>query len=52
MLQVLCAKHKQPVQLVAHPDLHVGHVIVYVTSPNLSNIVAEHNLPCWWPSHY
>ena len=39
-------------QLVAHPDLYIGHVLVYVTSPNLSNVVAGHNLQCWQPSHY
>ena len=38
--------------LLLHPDLHVGHMLAYVTSPNLSNAVAGHNLQCWWPSHY
>ena len=39
-------------QLIAHPDLYVGHVLVYVISPNLNNVAAEHNLQCWRPSHY
>ena len=39
-------------KLISHPDLHVGHQLAYVTSPNLSNAVAGHNLKCWWPGHY
>ena len=39
-------------QLVAHPDLHVGHELAYITIPSLSNAVTGHNLQCWRPGYY
>ena len=39
-------------QLVAHPDLHVGHELAYITSASLSNTVTGHNLQYWWHGHY
>ena len=52
MLQVLYAMYCQPVQLAAHSDLYIGHVLVYVISLALGNAVARHNLQYWQSSHY